>query len=101
MFKAIKRLFVAMKQKKIAKIQAKQQEAFKKSMNDVYNTLKWIEKNMPNRKSRRQFYSDVLHEGFIHSRYLDMFMGRFIERDEVTISSEEYHDLRVAAGLDR
>lgn len=101
MIKVFNKFMVKLKQKKVAKIKAKQQEAFKKSMNDVYNTLKWIEKNLPNRKLRKQFYSDILHKGFIHSKYLNMFMGKFINRDEVVLSAKEYRDLRVAAGVDR
>ena len=49
---------------------------------------------MPNRKSRRQFYSDVLHKGFIHSKYLDLFMEKFINRDEVVISKNDFNFLQ-------
>jgi len=94
MFNFIGKFFVDMKQKKIRKIKDKQAKEFKEAMNEVYRTIKWIEKQMPNRKSRRQFYSDICHRGFIHSKYSDMFLGMFLNRDEVVLTREEYNKLK-------
>ena len=99
MFNAIRKFFVKLRQSKLNKIKEKQHAEFKKAMNEVYRTLKWVEKQMPNRKSRRQFYSDVLHTGFIHSDYMRMFLDPFVNRDEVVLDKAEYNVIREKAGL--
>jgi len=96
MLKMINKFFINLRNKKVAKIKAKQQAQFKTSMNEVYRTIKWIEKQMPNRKARRQFWADLLHRGFVHSITVERIMGALINRNEVVISREDYNFLQIA-----
>jgi len=91
----INKFFIKLRDKKIAKIKAKQQDEFKTSMNEVYRTIKWIEKQMPNRKARRQFWTDLLHRGFVNSLTVERIMGAMLNRDEVTISSADFAFLQL------
>jgi len=92
----IKKFLKKLRTKKIMAIKEKQHEEFKKIINNAFKTLKWIEKQLPNRKARKQFYYDVCHNGFVHSKYVELFMDRYLEKDEVSISRKEYDDLKNA-----
>ena len=55
------------------KLQKKKRLIVYKHLREGYTFLKWAEGKFPNRKSRKQFYQDIFHNGIIHSRFVDMF----------------------------
>jgi len=61
---------------KIKKIKQKQLVEFKKNMQDVYNFIKWLEKQLT-RKERKQFWHEVADTGFVNATYVKRFMENY------------------------
>lgn len=56
---------------------------FKEKLKVATDMLRFIDSNFRNRKQRKQFYNDLLHNGVINTEAIQFLLKRFMEEKNV------------------